>query len=377
VREKLAGLVHEHGDLTLAATITAVALVQVSPLDESAAARLAAAAGFVALGVAAAHRVRMPLLLLGSLLVLSALGALLPKHLGDIEAVGLFILLAIYSAAAHTSGRRTVIAAALTFVMGFTAMATDPDGINIAGVVFLGLVVGAPWVAGRAIRHRRLNEERLEQEKADAEAAIVEERTRIARELHDVVAHGISVMVLQARGGRRVIAGDPGEAREAFDVIENTGHQALEEMRRLLGMLRASDEQLALAPQPSLDQLDTLVEQVRSAGLPVEVAIEGEPGQLPPGVDLSAYRIVQEALTNALKHAGPARARVTVRYGEDELELEIADDGDGTGDGKGSGHGLIGMRERVSVYGGDLQAGRRPEGGYALRARLPLASGPT
>jgi signal transduction histidine kinase len=377
MRDKLAGLVHEHGDLTLAATITAVALVQVSLLDESVAARLAAAAGFVALGVAAAQRVRMPLLLLGSLLVLSALGALLPKHLGDIEAVGLFILLAIYSAAAHTSGRRTVIAAALTLVMGFTAMATDPDGINIAGVVFFGLVVGAPWVAGRAIRHRRLNEERLEQEKADAEAAIVEERTRIARELHDVVAHGISVMVLQARGGRRVIADDPGKAREAFDVIESTGHQALEEMRRLLGMLRASDEELALAPQPSLDQLDTLVEQVRSAGLPVEVAVEGEPGQLPPGVDLSAYRIVQEALTNALKHAGPARARVTVRYGEDELELEIADDGDGTGEGKGSGHGLIGMRERVSVYGGDLQAGRRPEGGYALRARLPLTSGPT
>jgi signal transduction histidine kinase len=377
MRDKLAGLVHEHGDLTLAATITAVALVQVSLLDESVAARLAAAAGFVALGVAAAQRVRMPLLLLGSLLVLSALGALLPKHLGDIEAVGLFILLAIYSAAAHTSGRRTVIAAALTLVMGFTAMATDPDGINIAGVVFFGLVVGAPWVAGRAIRHRRLNEERLEQEKADAEAAIVEERTRIARELHDVVAHGISVMVLQARGGRRVIADDPGKARVAFDVIESTGHQALEEMRRLLGMLRASDEELALAPQPSLDQLDTLVEQVRSAGLPVEVAVEGEPGQLPPGVDLSAYRIVQEALTNALKHAGPARARVTVRYGEDELELEIADDGDGTGEGKGSGHGLIGMRERVSVYGGDLQAGRRPEGGYALRARLPLTSGPT
>jgi signal transduction histidine kinase len=145
-------------------------------------------------------------------------------------------------------------------------------------------------------------------------------------------------------------------------------------MRRLLGMLRRSDEQLALAPQPSLKELDRLVQQVQAAGLPVHVAVEGEPRELPPGVDLSAYRIVQEALTNALKHAGPARARVLLRYGADELELEIADDGPGTGDGSGAGQGLIGMHERVSVYGGELEAGRRPEGGYALRARLPLRS---
>jgi signal transduction histidine kinase len=157
-------------------------------------------------------------------------------------------------------------------------------------------------------------------------------------------------------------------------VIERTGHQALEEMRRLLGMLKASDEDLTLAPQPSLERLHTLVEHVRAAGLPVEVVVEGEPTELPPGVDLSAYRIVQEALTNALKHAGPARARVTVRYGLDELELEIADDGAGTGDGDGSGHGLVGMRERVSVYGGELHAGQLSGGGYALRARLPLGS---
>jgi signal transduction histidine kinase len=130
-------------------------------------------------------------------------------------------------------------------------------------------------------------------------------------------------------------------------------------------------------PSRGLGQLDALLEQVRAAGLPVELAVEGGPAELPPGVDLSAYRIVQEALTNALKHAGPAQARVTVRYGQDELELEIADDGAGTGDGKGSGHGLIGMRERVSVYGGELHAGRRPGGGYALRARLPLGSART
>ncbi len=185
-----------------------------------------------------------------------------------------------------------------------------------------------------------------------------------------MVAHSISVMVLQARGGRRVLETEPADARD----IEQTGHQALEEMRRLLGMLRRSDGELALAPQPSLNQLGRLVEQVQAAGLPVQVAMEGEPRELPPGVDLSAFRIVQEALTNALTHAGPARARLLVRYRADDLELEITDDGAGNSDSSGSGYGLIGMRERVSVYGGELHAGRRPGGGYALRVRLPLGS---
>ncbi len=247
-------------------------------------------------------------------------------------------------------------------------------GITADNVIFIALILGAPWVAGRAVRQRRLNDTELEQEKTRAAAAIVEERARIARELHDVVAHSISVMVLQARGGRRVLESDPADAREAFGVIESTGQQALDEMRRLVGMLRSGDESLPLAPQPSLKELGTLVDQVRAAGLPVQLAIEGEPRDLPPGVDLSAFRIVQEALTNALTHAGPARARVVLRYRTDELELEISDDGPGTGDGSGSGYGLVGMRERVLVYGGELQAGRQPGGGYALRVRLPFRS---
>jgi len=224
------------------------------------------------------------------------------------------------------------------------------------------------------MRQRRLKEEQLEDEKARAAAAISEERARIARELHDVVAHSVSVMVLQARGGRRVLESDPAEARQAFAAIERTGHEALDEMRRLLGMLRRSDEEVALAPQPSLRELDRLVEQIRAAGLPVQVVREGEPRELPPGVELSAFRIVQEALTNALKHAGPARARVVIRYGADDLELEVADDGAGAGNGSVPGYGLIGMRERVSVYGGELEAGRQAGGGYALRVRLPLGS---
>jgi signal transduction histidine kinase len=372
--ERLTGLVQRRGDELLAAGLTALFLTQIWLLHESIGTRLAVSVGALVLGAAAARRSRMPLALLTLLVVLSAAGATLPKRFGDIEAIGAFVLLAVYSAAAHTSGRRTLVAGALTFAVYVTTMVTDQDGVNVAAIIFFGLVFGGPWLAGRAIRRRRLRERELEQEKADAEAAVVEERSRIARELHDVVAHSISVMVLQARGGRHVIGSDPSEAREAFGVIERTGHQALEEMRRLLGMLRASDDKIALAPQPTLEQLDTLLDQVRAAGLPVEVVIEGEPAELPPGVDLSAYRIVQEALTNALKHAGPARARVVVRYGPDDLELEIADDGTGNGDGAGSGHGLIGMHERVSIYGGELQAGRRPGGGYALRARLPLGS---
>jgi signal transduction histidine kinase len=261
--------------------------------------------------------------------------------------------------------------------MCVTDIAADPEGIYAEGVLFYALLFGAPWVAGRAVRRRRLSERNLELEQAKAEAAIAEERARIARELHDVVAHSISVIILQARGGIRALQTEPADAREAFANIDRTGHQALEEMRRLLGMLRHSDEELALAPQPSLRELVSLVEQVRAAGLPVQVAVEGEVRDLPPGVDLSAYRIVQEALTNALRHAGPASARVLLRYHADDLELEITDDGPGTGDGASSGQGLIGMRERVSVYGGELQAGRRPGGGYTLRARLPLVSART
>jgi signal transduction histidine kinase len=372
MRDELVSFIRRRGDEVLAAAISAVALVQVVLLHESAGIRLVLSVGVVVLGAAAAFRVRVPLLFLGSIVVISVVAATVPKLADTVLAVGVFVLLAVYSAAAHTSGRRTQLAGGLTIALYITDLAADSEGIYLEGIVFFALLFGLPWVAGRAVRRRRLSEGRLEEEKARAQAAIAEERARIARELHDVVAHAISVMLLQARGGRRVLEAEPADAREAFATIERTGHQALEEMRRLLGMLRASDEQLALAPQPTLKELDRLVEQVQAAGLPVQVAIEGEPRELPPGVDLSAYRIVQEALTNALKHAGPARARVLLRYDADELELEIADDGAGSGDGSGSGHGLIGMRERVSVYGGELQAGRRPEGGYALRARLPL-----
>jgi len=251
-------------------------------------------------------------------------------------------------------------------------------------------VRGALWGAAVVVRSRQelaaalaARTVELEHEREEkARLAVVEERARIARELHDVVAHSVSVMVVQAGAERRALAGERPETAEVLETIERTGRTALAEMRRLLGMLRRSDDELALAPQPSLDGLDDLVAQVRDAGLPVDLRIDGERRALPPGVDLSAYRIVQEALTNALKHAGPATARVVVRYGRDAVDVEVADDGGrrsadtgGNGNGNGQvdgGHGLVGMRERVARFGGDLHAGRRLAGGFAVRARLPL-----
>ncbi|MGZ8740952.1 MAG: sensor histidine kinase, partial [Gaiellaceae bacterium] len=216
---------------------------------------------------------------------------------------------------------------------------------------------------------------RLESERADeARAAVAEERARIARELHDVVGHSVSVMTVQASGVRRLLRPDQQRERDALLIVERTGREALAEMRRMVGVLRRPEEGPVLAPQPSLEHLDRLVEQAREAGLPVELRVEGDAFQLPAGVDLTAYRLVQEGLTNALKHAGATRAEVVVNYSDCALEVVVSDDGRGVGSDDGGGHGLVGMRERVSVYGGELDAGPRPEGGYRLRARLPLAS---
>jgi signal transduction histidine kinase len=373
-REQLANFLRRRGDEVLAAALTGLALLEVVLSDRPEWVRLAEAAMSIVLGVAAARRSRDPLPLLGLFVAISVAAFALPIFAEPTNpGVFVFLLLAVYSGAAHTSGRRTLIAGGMTVGLYLTIIASS-GGVTADNVIFSSLLLGCPWAAGRAVRQRRLNDRELEQEKTRAAAAIVEERARIARELHDVVAHSISVMVLQARGGRRVLDSDPADARDAFGVIEWTGQQALDEMRRLVGMLRSGDEPLPLAPQPSVKELGTLVEQVGAAGLPVQLAIEGEPRDLPPGVDLSAFRIVQEALTNTLRHAGPAHARVVLRYRTDELEIEISDDGPGTGEGPGPGYGLVGMRERVSVYGGELQAGSRPGGGYALRVRLPLGS---
>jgi signal transduction histidine kinase len=255
------------------------------------------------------------------------------------------------------------------------------SGFSANDTMWITLIVAAPWAAGRLVRRgrdrARLLEHRnvvLETEHETAAArASADERLRIARELHDVVAHALSLIVVQARGGRRMLhRRRVDEALETFDTVEHAAQQALDEMRRLLGMLREDDGGLALAPPPSLARLPELIGQVADAGLQVDLVIEGEARDLPPGIDVSAYRIVQEALTNTLRHSGTSRARVVVTYGADQLEVGVTDAGRGAQQGSRSGHGLVGIRERVAIYGGDFEAGSRPEGGYALTARLPL-----
>ena len=298
---------------------------------------------------------------------------------------GLAVVVALYTMAAHCDRRRSLAAAALSAVGVSVVLATSPVKVEVADVVANYVVFAAAWILGDNVRVRRAyvaeledRTERLERLRAEQAArAVATERGRIARELHDVIAHHVSVMVVQAGGARRIIDQEPGRAREALASIESTGRQALAEMRRLLGVLRSDDDGAAAAdgrtPQPGIAALDVLVAQLRDAGLPVDLRVEGEPRSLDSGVDLSAYRIVQEALTNTLKHAGPAEAHVVVRYGRDDLELEIADDGrGGAADTRnGDGHGLVGMKERVSLFGGELRTGPRPGGGYLVRARLP------
>jgi signal transduction histidine kinase len=241
---------------------------------------------------------------------------------------------------------------------------------------FVSVLLGCAWVAGFALRSKLADvQERQRLAEEGAKLAVSEERNRITRELHDVLAHSVSVMTVQASAVRRRLTPEQEREREALLTVEETGRQALAEMRRLVGIMRTEEDSVALTPQPGLGTLPALVEQVRQSGLPVELRVEGEPVKLPAGVDLSAYRIVQEALTNTLKHAGPARAWVAVRYAGDDVEIEVENDGrsDGDGGGDSAGHGLVGMRERVALCGGELHSGPRPGGGYRISARLPVA----
>jgi signal transduction histidine kinase len=386
----LARFVRVYGDWVLALVLAVLFQIEVWTIDPShppgdvgtevfsSTERAAAAAVGLVLTLSLAWRRRAPLVVIGVAIATSVVANVVGV-LDEAATPAIALVVAVYSVGAHTSGLRAAAgglgAAALIAV-------NVAEQFSLGDLLFIATILGGAWLAGRAMRYRREREHVLElltvdlerEREEKARAAVAEERVRIARELHDIVAHAISVIVLQARGGRRSLATDPGETREALDTIEATGSEALAEMRRLLGMLRRDDEEIALAPQPSLRYLDALAAQVREAGLPVDLSVEGEPTELPPGVDLSAYRIVQEALTNALKHAGPATARVVVRYREDDLELEIADTGPGAGASDEDGHGLAGMRERVSLYGGKIEAGPRDGGGFAVRARLPLDS---
>ena len=238
------------------------------------------------------------------------------------------------------------------------------------------LLIGSAFLAGLVIALQRDRLARLEREHTAAigEAADAERR-RIARELHDVIAHSVGVMVVQAGAARHVLAEKPDAADESLRAVESSGHEAMAEIRRLLGVLADNGEAAApLTPQPGIDKLDALVARVRDAGLPVSLSIEGVARHLPPGTDVAAYRIVQEALTNALKYAGGAPTHAVLRFRPDALEIDIVDEGKTLAPSDGVGRGLTGMRERVALFGGSIHAGRRGEGGYSVHAHLPIAS---
>ena len=306
-------LTSRHADRLTAAALAVAYCVEIATESPFAGDRAVSFPAALAFCAALAWRRRAPLVPLALALFVIELSNLAAPALAETGSFLVGLLLAIYSAGRHTSGRALVVGVAMVVVAVPLAAIEPGDPVAFTDIAFFAVLFGGPWAVGRYARHRS-ERERVLVAAVDVRAheAVAEERTRIARELHDVVAHAISVIVLQARGGRRMLDADLDETRHALDVIEHAGEQALGEMRRLLGLLRHDEPELSLAPPPSLRRIDELVAGTRASGLPVEIVIEGEPIELPPGVDVSAYRIVQEALTNALKHAGPARARVTM-----------------------------------------------------------------
>ncbi|MDY7104342.1 MAG: sensor histidine kinase [Actinomycetota bacterium] len=307
------------------------------------------------------------------------------------------MIIGFYSVAANVerdrSARIIAPAFALISLVFLSGILDDEVEVSLSDVLSALLIFATAWILGTSLRTRRRLFESLEQRAREAEArrvedsrrAVIDERHRIARELHDIVAHSMSVMVVQATAARRVLHKSPDQADEAIGSIEATGREALGEMRRLLGVLRTDGNGEAngaggpgeRAPQPGLVRLPQLLQQCREAGLTITQATTGTERALPAGVDLTAYRVLQEALTNAIKHAGPAHVDVALRYEDDRLVIEVNDDGHGAAafdPDADPGHGMIGMRERVELFGGHLGAGPRAGGGYAVRAELPIAS---
>src|SRR3954447_20938171 len=367
----------EYGDQLIVTLLAGTALVEVLVSGESVLDAVVGAA--VALPLLA--RRRAPLLVLVAVIVLGYAGYARGADVGGSLQAWIVLNVALYSVAAHCERKRAI--AGIVIVAAFVLLFEIPalvEGGRVDDLAGEWLFLGGVWLLGRWVRQRRRRTVDLERQAADLEAdrsalareAVADERARIAREMHDAVAHSVSVMVLQAGAAEQVLATAPERARASLVTIQDAGREAIVELRRMLGLLRDPVADASLAPQPSVDRLDALLEQVRAAGLPVELTVEGEPRRLPPGIDRSAYRIVQEGLTNTLKHAGPAHASVRLRYGERALELEVLDDGRGVVGTSGGGFGLTGMSERAALCGGVLAADARPGGGYALRARLPL-----
>jgi signal transduction histidine kinase len=342
----------------------------------------------VALGITAplAIRRRWPLLAVTIVMVDFAAHTFLTDgpfgraNLNLFEAFVAFMLI-VYSTAANTTGRRTWIGAGIIVVAQLIGSLSAILSVGVGPQVGSYFFYAVAWGLGKSIQHRSALSERLadraaalEQTRdAEVELAVRDERSRMARELHDVVSHSVSLMTLQAGAARQALDIHPQRARQQLLGIESTGREAMVEMRRLLGLLREGPDGPALEPQPSLRHLDLLVERMKEAGLPVSLCADEIPASMPRGVDLTAYRIVQEGLTNVLKHSKPTCVQVNIRVLEKAVEVEVDDDGTSHPVPPGShGHGLIGMRERVAVYGGQLDAGPGPERGFRLKARIPF-----
>jgi signal transduction histidine kinase len=290
------------------------------------------------------------------------------------------VLIGSYSLGVHAPACRRALAALAALVIGYGVTAiywTGGQGLVVTDVLW-SLAPVAPWFVGRFVRRRRL-EAAAEAQREGAErererhrlAALEDERSRMARELHDILAHSVSVMGVQAGAAEEMLARDPERARPLLQSIQQTSRDSVAELRRLLGMLRAQELGPELAPQPGLDQLDTLVARMHDSGLPVELRIEGTAHPLPPGVELTAYRVVQESLTNALKHARPSTVEVAIDYRPSRLVVRVTNDGV-VRPRNGDGHGLIGMNERVSLYGGRLDAATRADGTFRVHAEIPV-----
>lgn len=370
---------NKHGDLTLAVVLGAAMSIELLIRGDANLAVSIPAGAFACLSLS----LRRSFPLAGFLLTWTGIAGLswaVPSwHESSVVVLFVFFI-SLYSLGAHAAGPEMGLGAFLVLVGIVLFVMNDGDPFAPGDVVFGTALVGGPWGAGLAIKLRRdyegllitENRQLLLTQEERARRAVANERARIARELHDVVSHAISVTVLQARGGRKMLGVDDDEVRRSLDAIEHTNAQALSDMRRLLFLLRDTDDDPTSGPQPSMERLGSLVGQATASGLPVELEVNGASSAAPPGVDLSAYRIIQESLTNVLKHAGPeATARITVRYGVEDLEVTIADTGIGGTVGEGPGHGLIGIRERVAVGGGHVVAGPGETGGFVVNARLP------
>jgi signal transduction histidine kinase len=364
------------GDLALAVVLAVMAVLDVALSGDLLGPDVVHAVVMPVLALSLAWRRIRPLAVLS--VVVGGLGALwVAFGLSETWSSTFLYVTAVYSAVVY--GRSPLLAAALGLAGIGVGTVTDPlvdsFGAAVWGPTLIVLTVGAGFT-GRAIRARTTalekRAEALDREEARRAAeAAAEERRRIARELHDIVSHSLGVVVLQAGAAQRVLDRDPERAREVLESIRATGQEAIGQMATLLGLLDAGPR-ASREPQPSLADLDGLVTRMRDAGLSVDLTVEGEPCLLPAALELSAFRVVQEGLTNALKHAGPAHVQAQVRYDDDELHVDVADDGSAADKGAGARRGLAGMRERVEIFGGRLEAGPQPRGGWALHATFPL-----